>query len=82
MIRHFALENAEKVPAVQVETYKTAMRGVVSPVAVITTSDGAERSGLTATAICSATTEPPSVLVCINREADILHRRRVSRSIS
>ncbi|MGR3568617.1 MAG: flavin reductase family protein [Pseudooceanicola nanhaiensis] len=57
---------------ISAEEYTLAMRRVVSPVAVITAAHGGERNGLTATAICSATTEPPTVLVCINREASAL----------
>ncbi|MBD0413863.1 flavin reductase family protein [Oryzicola mucosus] len=54
---------------VSVDLYKSAMRQVASPVAVITTFDGGEKAGLTATAVCSATTEPPTILVCVNRSA-------------
>jgi len=52
--------------------YRLAMRRVISPVAVITSATGAERNGLTVTAICSATTEPPTLLVCVNNEARAL----------
>lgn len=45
------------------------MRCVASPVALVTTRHNGQRAGLTATAICSATTEPPTVLVCVNRNA-------------
>ena len=40
-------------------------------VTVVTTSDGAGRTwGLTATAVCGVSLEPPLLLVCIDREAD------------
>ncbi len=52
--------------------YRLAMRRVISPVAVITAAHEGERNGLTVTAICSATTEPPTLLVCINNEARAL----------
>lgn len=44
------------------------MRKVAGAVSVITTkaSDG-ERRGLTATAVCSLSTEPPSLIACVNR---------------
>ncbi|WP_169052720.1 flavin reductase family protein [Pseudooceanicola onchidii] len=58
--------------AVSEAEYKYAMRRVVSPVAVITARSGTARNGLTATAICSATTEPPTVVVCVNRQARAL----------
>ena len=49
--------------------FLTGMRRVSGAVAVVTTSgpDG-ERRGVTATAFCSLTADPPSVLACINRE--------------
>lgn len=50
------------------DEYKHAMWRVASPVAVVTydTPDGP--GGVTCTAICSATTQPPTLVVCINRE--------------
>lgn len=49
--------------------FKTTMRQVVSSVAVITARAGKLRNGLTATAVCSVTADPPTMLVCINRSA-------------
>lgn len=54
---------------ISADMYKAAMRQVASPVAVITTSHNGQKAGLTATAICSATAEPPTILVCVNRTA-------------
>lgn len=45
-----------------------AMRYLAAGCSIVATSDGTERSGLTATAICSVTAEPPRLLVCINRD--------------
>lgn len=45
------------------------MRRVSGAVAVITTTGpNGERRGVTATAFCSVTADPPSILACINRE--------------
>ncbi len=49
--------------------FKTAMRQVTSSVAVITARSGRARNGLTATAVCSVSVDPPTMLVCINRSA-------------
>lgn len=57
---------ADLIPS---EDFRLAMRKVTSPVAVITVRAGDKRNGLTATAVCSATTDPPTLLVCINRGA-------------
>ena len=59
-----------EVPARLIEAYKHAMRHVVSPVAVITYATEAGRGGMTSTAICSATTTPPALVVCLNRNAE------------
>lgn len=46
---------------------KAAMRHYASGVTVVTTGEGETRRGVTATAFTSVTMEPPTVLVCINR---------------
>jgi flavin reductase (DIM6/NTAB) family NADH-FMN oxidoreductase RutF len=49
--------------------FKVGMRQIASPVAIVTSRAGAIRNGLTATAVCSVSAEPPTMLVCINRNA-------------
>lgn len=51
------------------DTFRDAMRNVAGAVTVVTTRslDGEPR-GVTATAVCSLTVEPPSVVACINRD--------------
>jgi flavin reductase len=61
-----ARKTSQPVTAVE---FKSAMRQVVSPVAVIAAQKGNTRAGLTATAVCSATADPPTILVCINRSS-------------
>ncbi|GAB2180906.1 flavin reductase family protein [Denitratisoma sp. agr-D3] len=48
--------------------FKTGMRQLTAAVTLVTTqtADG-NRSGLTATAVCSVSAEPPILLVCVNR---------------
>ena len=50
-------------------TFRACMRGVPGPVCVITTEHQGVRSGLTATAVCSVSADPPQLLVCVNRSA-------------
>jgi flavin reductase (DIM6/NTAB) family NADH-FMN oxidoreductase RutF len=45
------------------------MRKLVPSVVVITAQNGEERTGLTATAMCSLSASPESILVCINKSA-------------
>jgi flavin reductase (NADH)/flavin reductase len=51
------------------DTFRSAMRQVAGAVTVVTTRGlNGEPRGVTATAVCSLTTEPPSVIACINRD--------------
>jgi flavin reductase len=49
--------------------FKIGMRQVASPVAIVTSRTGRIRNGLTATAVCSVSADPPTMLACINRNA-------------
>lgn len=49
------------------EQFKDAMRMLAGAVTIITTGRGAQAAGLTATAVCSLSMEPPRLLVCVNR---------------
>ncbi|MBX9457989.1 MAG: flavin reductase [Rhizobium sp.] len=52
--------------AVSKTEFRDAMARVCAPVNVITTNGPAGRGGFTATAMCSVTDEPPTLLVCMN----------------
>lgn len=56
-----------ELPAVDPSSHRNAMRNLAAGVSVITTSDGEERAGLTATAVCSVTADPPRVVVFVNK---------------
>lgn len=47
--------------------FRAAMRQLAATVCIITAGKGADRRGLTATAVCSMSVAPPSMLVCVNR---------------
>ena len=47
--------------------FKLGMRSLAHAVNVVTAAHAGHRYGMTATAVCSATAEPPTVLVCLNR---------------
>jgi flavin reductase len=57
------------LPTVTPDLFKFVMRHVTSPVAIVAVQNGDKRGGLTATAICSVTADPPTLLVCINRKS-------------
>jgi flavin reductase len=49
--------------------FKAGMRSLAGAVNIITSAHAGHRYGMTATAVCSATADPPTVLVCINKLA-------------
>src|SRR5919106_1407089 len=54
---------------VDVEQFKAGMRALAGAVNIITAANASHRYGMTATAVCSAAADPPTVLVCINKLA-------------
>jgi flavin reductase (DIM6/NTAB) family NADH-FMN oxidoreductase RutF len=52
---------------VSAEQFRLGMRCLAGAVSIVTSSHAGRRYGMTATAVCSATADPPSVLVCVNR---------------
>lgn len=57
-------------PHVDPVAYRAAMRELAAGVTIIAAGSGEHRRGLTATAVCSVSAEPPTLLVCINRATD------------
>jgi flavin reductase (DIM6/NTAB) family NADH-FMN oxidoreductase RutF len=49
--------------------FRLAMRLVACSVAIVTARSGTQRNGLAATAICSVTASPPTMLACIDHNA-------------
>jgi len=56
-------------PTVERADFRTAMSHLAAAVNVITTDGPHGRAGFTATAVCSVTDQPPTLLVCINRSS-------------
>ncbi len=57
--------------------YRAIMRHQAGAVTVIAVGLPGRRSGLTATAVCSLSDDPPTILACIRRTArthDVIHR--------
>src|SRR5689334_21823720 len=52
------------------QAYREAMARLGAAVNVITTDGPAGRAGFTASAVCSVTDTPPTLLVCANRSND------------
>ena len=55
------------LPVVGEAEHRAGMRHFAAPVSIITTQNKGEYSGLTATAVCSVTAEPPRLVVFVNK---------------
>ncbi len=53
--------------------FRAAMARFPGAVTIVTARAGAERRGVTATAVCSVSAEPPSLLVCLNSKTGTCH---------
>ena len=62
------------------QSFRDAMAHVGAAVNIITTDGPAGRAGFTASAVCSVTDAPPTLLVCLNRSASVWPVFRVIRS--
>lgn len=51
------------------DRFRGAMRRLAGTVTIVTVRSGQERHGTTATAVTSVSMDPPSMLVCINRDS-------------
>ncbi len=54
---------------IDLDTFRACMRRVPGAVTVVTTVHEGTRGGLTATAVCSVSADPPQMLVCVNRSS-------------
>jgi flavin reductase len=57
------------VKPVDPEQFKAGMRALTGAVNIIASTNAGHRYGMTATAVCSVSADPPTVLVCINKLA-------------
>jgi flavin reductase (DIM6/NTAB) family NADH-FMN oxidoreductase RutF len=55
--------------SIEPAAFKKGMRHLAASVCLITTRHRELRGGLTATAVCSVSAEPPQLLVCVNKTA-------------
>ncbi|RFA38390.1 NADH-dependent FMN reductase RutF [Alkalilimnicola ehrlichii] len=61
--------NAPPAGLVSREAFRDAMARLAAAVNIVTTDGPHGRAGFTATAVCSVTDTPPTLLVCLNRAA-------------
>jgi flavin reductase len=70
IIMQTTMLNAD-TPSVDKQDFRDAMSRLGSAVNIITTEGPAGRAGFTASAVCSVTDSPPTLLVCLNRSASV-----------
>jgi len=58
--------------------FRLAMRELASGVSLVTAGRGEQRSGCTATSVCSLSLDPPTLIVCIARASTTLAALRAS----
>jgi flavin reductase len=61
----------EPVETVDPALFREAMARLGAAVHVVTTAGSAGRTGFTATAVCSVSDQPPTLLICLNRRSQI-----------
>lgn len=64
------------------DEFRRGMRQLALPTAVVTTAHAGVRGGLTVSSLCSVSTEPPRLLVCINTAASAYPLLRASRVLA
>src|SRR5471032_1788832 len=64
-------QDAVEQPGLSKADFRNAMARLGAAVNVITTDGPAGRAGFTASAVSSVTDEPPTLLVCLNRNASV-----------
>lgn len=55
---------------ISIDLFRQTMSLFPGAVTLVTVGQGDNRRGITATAVCSVTDTPPSLLVCVNRTTD------------
>jgi flavin reductase (DIM6/NTAB) family NADH-FMN oxidoreductase RutF len=53
--------------------FRKTMRALASAVTIVSTAHDNRRFGMTATAVCSLSMQPPTLLVCVNQSTSLHH---------
>lgn len=54
---------------ISADDFRSAMRRLAGGISVITAGEGRDISGMTVTSVTSLSVDPPTLIVCVNREA-------------
>ncbi len=76
-------EHSEPDMTLDAKDFKQAMRQCAGAVALVTVGrENGSRTGLTVTSACSLSDDPPSLVVCVNRNASAHARIRAERALA
>jgi flavin reductase len=64
------------------DVFKQSMRLLAGGVCIVATNSNGEWHGLTMTAVCSLTMDPPSLIACVNRDAGAHDTMSATRRVS
>jgi len=79
MMGSFEAVGHDHIATVDQAQFREAMSQLGAAVHVVTTAGAAGRGGVTATAVCSVSDQPATLLVCLNRRAQIAPLLEVNR---
>ena len=63
--------NDNALPESPAQAFKEAMRRLAATVTIVTAAKGDESYGMTMTAVTSLSMDPPSLVICVNRNASL-----------
>jgi flavin reductase len=72
---------AEPVNEVSQQIYRDAMAKLGAAVNIITTDGPAGKAGFAASAVCSVTDTPPTLLVCLNRNSSVFETFQANKTL-
>lgn len=79
LAQSFQITADEKQIEVDQATFRQGMSNLGAAVNVITTHGEAGQAGFTASAVCSVTDSPPTLLVCLNRSASVFETFKINK---
>lgn len=65
-----ATQRKAEIMSIDPADFRAAMREMAGAVSIIAAGCGSRRRGMTATAVCSLSAQPPTLLVCINKDTE------------
>ena len=66
-VRDVKTPGLAELPTVTPAEQRNGMRHLAAGVSIISAADSERKAGLTATAVCSVTTDPPRLVVFVNK---------------